>query len=123
MKIKNNNLFFCFSSGAIVGIVIFIVIYGFKVLNVSNVSWLMDRGDLSQHQIGWQAFRMSKWYFPVGLHDGLTFPNKVSVVYTDSIPLFAIIFKCFSSVLPSNFQYIGIFGLLSFALQGGGGPF
>ena len=118
MKIKN-NLFLYFLSGAIVGVIIFISIYGFDVLNVLNVSWLYDKGDLAQHQIGWPAFRMSKWYFPLGRHDGLTFPSKVSVVFTDSIPLFAIIFKCFSSVLPNDFQYIGIFGLISFALQGG----
>ena len=120
MKVKN-NLVLCFLSGAIVGVCVFISIYGFNVLNVTNISWLYNKRDLMQHQIGWQAFRMSKWYFPLGLHDGLTFPYKISVVYTDSIPLFAIIFKCFSSVLPSQFQYIWIFGLLSFALQGGFG--
>lgn len=116
-----NNLVLCFLSGVIVGVCVFISIYGFNVLNVTNISWLYNKGDLMQHQIGWQAFRMSKWYFPLRLHDGLTFPYKISVVYTDSIPLFVIIFKCFSSVLPSQFQYIGIFGLLSFALQGGFG--
>ena len=116
---QKNNLFLYFMCGAIVGVIIFISIYGFGVLHFLNVSWLYDKGDLTQHQIGWQAFRMSKWYFPLGLHDGLTFPNKVSVVFTDSIPLFAIIFKCFSSVLPNDFQYFGLFGLFCFALQGG----
>ena len=64
MKVKN-NLILCFLSGAIVGVVFFISIYGFNVLNVTNISWLYDKGDLAQHQIGWQAFRMSEWYLRV----------------------------------------------------------
>src|SRR5699024_4406896 len=43
----------------------------------------------------------------------------VSIIFTDSIPLFAIIFKLFRSWLPETFQYFGIWGLLCFALQGG----
>ena len=51
--------------------------------------------------------------------DRISYPNHVSVIFTDSIPLFAIIFKLFRSWLPETFQYFGIWGLLCFALQGG----
>lgn len=52
MKVKN-NLVLCFLSGVIVGVCVFISIYGFNVLNVKNISWLYNKGDLMQHQIGW----------------------------------------------------------------------
>lgn len=47
--------------------------------------------------------------------------QPVSIVYTDSIPLFALLFKILSPLLPANFQYFGLFELLSYALMGGFG--
>jgi hypothetical protein len=66
-------------------------------------------------------FRNSPWYFPIGLMDNIVHPFKVSIIYTDSIPLFAVIFKLLSPVLPENFQYFGLFGIICYALQGGVG--
>ena len=62
---------------------------------------------------------MSDWHFPVGLIDTLSYPTSVSVIYTDSIPLVALIFKLFRNILPLRFQYFGMFGLFSFMLMGG----
>jgi len=108
-----------FLIGCILGAFVFIYIYGFKVLNFTYDDWLMTGGDLSQHYIGWRFFRNSKWYFPIGLMNNITYPNKVSVIYTDSIPLFAIFFKLLSPILPKTFQYFGLWGILCFMLQGG----
>ena len=76
-------------------------------------------GDLSQHYLGWMYFRRSPWDFPLGLIKGLTGTSNISIIYMDSIPLFAIIFKLFSPVLPNTFQYFGIWGILSYGLMGG----
>lgn len=51
--------------------------------------------------------------------DTLTYPHPVSLIYTDSIPLFELILKPFSAILPSTFQYWGIYGAMSFTLSGG----
>jgi hypothetical protein len=51
--------------------------------------------------------------------DNIVYPFKISIIYTDSIPLFAIIFKLLSPILPENFQYFGLFGVICYALQGG----
>lgn len=119
IKSKEEKCFNIFVYGGLIGGLLFIILYGFKILNPSYLDWTYQGGDLVQHQLGWEAFRNSRWNFPIGLHDGLIYPNKISVIYTDSIPIFAIIFKCFSSVLPINFQYMGIYGLLCFILHGG----
>ena len=98
--------------------VIFVVIYGVKILDPFYVDWLYNGEDLTQHYLGWLAYRQSDWTFPIGMTDYLVYPDKSSVIFTDSIPLFAVIFKIFSPVLPHNFQYFGIWGIMCFCLQG-----
>ena len=51
--------------------------------------------------------------------DTMAYPNETSIIFTDSIPLFAFIFKVFRFLLPVRFQYFGWFGLMCFMLQGG----
>lgn len=102
----------------IISILIFISLYGIKVLNPVYVDWLLSGGDLSQHYLGWVAFRKSTWSFPIGLFDYLSFPNLTSIIFTDSIPIFAILFKILSPILPANFQYFGLWGIMSYTLQG-----
>ena len=105
---------------AAVGALVFVAIYGKRVLDCTNVGWLFDNDhDLRQHFVGWCAYRSDPWHFPIGLIDSLSYPNSMSVIYTDSIPLFAVIFKLFGPYLPVNFQYFGLFGIVSFALMGG----
>ena len=109
-----------FGIGAIIGALFFIVIYGFKVLDVTNDDFLMGYHlDMTQHYLGWRLFRESAWHFPFGLCDTSIYPYMSSVVYTDSIPLFAVFFKALSPILPTKFQYFGLFGMICFMLQGG----
>ena len=111
---------FLFLICAAIGAVCFIGIYGIRILDFANVDWLFDNDhDLRQHFIGWCRYRSDPWHFPIGLIDSLSYPNSMSVIYTDSIPLFAVFFKLLSPILPVNFQYFGLFGILSFALMGG----
>lgn len=112
------GLLFCIC--AIIGAICFIGIYGVRVLDFTNTGWLFDNDhDLRQHYIGWCHFRSNPWHFPIGLIDSLSYPNSMSVIYTDSIPLFAVLFKIISPYLPQAFQYFGLFGIMSFALMGG----
>ncbi|NLG05410.1 MAG: hypothetical protein GX567_16535, partial [Clostridia bacterium] len=97
---------------------LFIMIYGIYVLDVTNTDWLMAGGDLSQHYLGWRFYRNASWQPLIGLTDHIAYPFQESVIFTDSIPLFAVIFKLFRSVLPEQFQYFGIWGLFCFILQG-----
>ncbi len=120
MKItKKNESMHYFAIGAVIGLVLFVCIYGFRVLDFTYDEWLLTGKDLQQHYVGWKFFRNAPWTFPIGCHNGLTHPYYVSVLYTDSIPLFAIFFKLFSPVLPQTFQYFGLFGLMCYILNGG----
>ena len=102
----------------IIGAIIFVLIYGAQVLDVTKDSWLYAADDLTQQHIGWLFFRKADWTFPIGMFNNLSYPNYASIIYTDSIPLLAIFFKLISGILPATFQYIGIYGLLCYILQG-----
>lgn len=105
--------------GALIGILIFVLIYGVKILDPTYIGFIYNGdNDLKQHYIGWSQYRQCAWRFPIGLVDSLSYPTAISVIYTDSIPLVACIFKLFSPILPVDFQYFGLVGILSFALMG-----
>lgn len=101
----------------LVGIACFFLVIGPRALNPWNIAWL-EHGDPAQHYLGWLFFRNSPWTFPVigsNPEFGLTLSN--SIVFSDSNPLFAFVFKPFSALLPEAFQYFGIWLLLCCVLQ------
>lgn len=109
----------CFFGGAILGAAVFLCVYGVLVLNPLNDSFLLRGGDGTQHYVGWRIFRDSPWTFPVGLTDRYCWPQPVSMMYADVIPMLALFFKLFRDFLPETFHYFGLWALLSYVLQGG----
>lgn len=108
-----------FFMGALLGAVIFIAIYGVRILNPSYIGWIYyGDNDLKQHYVGFAHLRMSSFRFPLGLIETLAYPTSISVIYTDSIPLVSLFFRCFSAMLPTDFQFFGIVGILSYSLCG-----
>ena len=105
-------------TSAIIGAILFIAIYGARILDPTYEDWLFQGGDLTQHYLGWTFFRMSDWHFPFGLSDSVLGNVKISVIYTDSVPIFALFFKLLSPLLPATFQYFGFLGLFSFMMNG-----
>ena len=103
---------------AVLSSLIFCGIYGIKVLDPTYIDWLLTGGDLTQHYLGWDAYRSSDWHFPIGMVDTLAYPNYTSIIFTDSIPILAVFFKILSPILPSDFQYFGFWGIGCFILQG-----
>lgn len=112
---------YAFLAGGILGAIIFMIIYGTAILDVTSAQWLISAsgGDTPAHYLGWEFFRASDWHFPMfGLMDGVVAPESISIIYTDSVPLFAVFFKLLSPILPETFQYFGIYGITCFFLQG-----
>jgi len=117
---KKNYVRILFALGCVLGAASFVAVYGFEVLDFSNNGWLFYwDNDLRQHYIAWCNYRNEAWHFPIGLVQSLSYPNSISIIYTDSIPLFAVLFKIIRGILPDTFQYFGLFGILSFMLMGG----
>lgn len=103
---------------ALFGMLSYISIYGWNILNVAYIDWIKNAGgDLTQSYYGWMFFRKSAWHWPLGLMDGAA-PDLTSIIYIDSVPLFNVIFKLFRNVLPLECQFFGIWGLTCFVLSG-----
>lgn len=105
--------------GIIIGTTVFVSIFGVSILNPKNIDWYINlSGDPGQHILGWLAYLRSDYFFPIGLTDYLLYPNKYSIMYTDSIPLFSFIFKVLHSITGGgDFQYFGLYGLFNFIMQ------
>ena len=99
------------------GLLGFILVAGIPMLDFQNIAWLGGNLDPAQHYLGWALFRNGPWTIPFGLNpfNGIEFSN--SVVFSDSLPLFAFLFKPFNRFLPEVFQYFGLWTLLCFILQ------
>lgn len=104
-------------AGGVLGVVAFATSLGFEVVDPRFVEWLLH-DDWSIHFLGWHLYRAGPWDVPLGSTPLLRAPLGTSVGLTDSLPLFAVFFKLFDPLLPPTFQYIGLWLLACFVLQG-----
>lgn len=104
-------------AAAAVGAIFFAWIAGAALIDPRSIEWLM-KGDWVPHQFGWHYFRIEPWRWPPGRVLGYHAPLGTSVGLTDSIPVAAYLLKPLSPWLPAEFQYLGLWLLLCFTLQG-----
>ncbi len=95
----------------------FLILFGLSSLDLNGYR-LFSHGDPGMHYIGWRFFREAPWQIMPGLMNDLDYPYSVSVIFTDSIPLMAVFFKIFRDILPVSFNYLGLWTVLCFVLQG-----
>lgn len=108
-------------AGAALGAVVFLLLYGLSPLNPLNDSWLRGgyvEKDVVQHYTGWLFYRASPAHFPLAVAGRMDYPTGGYIGFTDSIPIFALLFRPFAALLAPSFQYFGIWGLLCSMLQG-----
>jgi hypothetical protein len=92
------------------------LLVGWRVINPENLSWL--GGDPADNQVGWEFLRHEPlWHASSTWIGRLDYPSGVSASYLDIIPIVAVPLHLFSSLLPTNFQYLGLYALTCFALQ------
>ncbi len=100
----------------VMGVVGFILVVGQRALDPTNLGWLA-RSDPAMQYLGWAFFRRAPWTFPLGASPDYGLEAGSAVLYTDSIPLLALLFKPLSPLLPQDFQYFGLWILACFLLQ------
>ena len=69
--------------------------------------------DMLVHFIGWEFYRHDNWSWPLTYTSSLMYPVGTTMVYTDSIPLFAIILKLLRSYLPEPFIWHGVWAIIN----------
>ncbi len=115
------NVWFVPAAGFLLGCLTFILLYGLNPLRVTGSAWIFNgviESDILQHQAGWMFFRDSDWTWPLGLAQNMGYPFGVNIAFTDSIPLVSIFLKLFSGFFPEKFQFLGLYTMLTFGLQG-----
>lgn len=98
-------------------IAISFIFYLFPVSFLAGHGWFFENGDASQHVSGWLFYARDAWHFPLLKTERLNYPEGVSIAFTDSIPLAALIAKLFAGQLPPSFHYIGLWHAVSFFTQ------
>jgi hypothetical protein len=100
----------------ILGVLAFLIVAGPRILSPTNIGWL-ENGDPATHYLGWVFFSNSEWSFPVGLNPTYGLELSNAILFSDSNPLLAFLFKPFAPLLSHPFQYSGIWILVCFVLQ------
>ena len=105
------------AAGAVIGAAFLLGLAGLRPIDPTEIGWVMHF-DWVPHYFGWHYFRTEPWHWPPGRVEGYYAPFGTAIGLTDSIPLAAYLFKPLSAWLPAHFQYLGLWWLLSFTLQG-----
>ncbi|MDO7899748.1 DUF6311 domain-containing protein [Pseudomonas citrulli] len=100
----------------LLGALAFLLVIGPRVLDPTNIAWLGE-GDAATHYMGWAFFRHSPWTFPLGMNPSYGLELGNGIIFSDSNPLLALLFKPFDAWLPATFQYFGFWLLACFVLQ------
>lgn len=99
-----------------IGVVVFLGVTGGRVLAPSNIAWITD-GDARTYYLGWHFYSLGPWQFPIGMSPLYGDELSSSIMFVDNVPLLAMAFKVVRSVLPSPFQYFGLWLLTCCLLQ------
>ncbi|MEL6922152.1 MAG: DUF6311 domain-containing protein, partial [Pseudomonadota bacterium] len=99
-----------------IALFMFMLIAGPSVLIPNNIAW-MDYGDAATNYLGWQSYRDSPWTWPPFENPGYGAEFARSIVYTDSLPIAAIIAKVVSPFMPQPFNFFGYWLLMCIVLQ------
>jgi hypothetical protein len=106
-------------AGVFLGALFFLLVFGWRIVNPLNIQWLLSANwDHAEHYLGWYAFSREPWLLPPGRIVSLNAPIGTSVGITDSLPFAAILLKPLSKLITVEFQYMGLWLLSCFALQG-----
>jgi len=100
----------------LVGVASFYLLIGPLALNPTNLAWIIP-SDKKLSYLGWAFFENSPWLSPIGLNPNAGMEISTSIIYSDSIPLLAFVFKLISTILPKPFQYLGIWLMICVVLQ------
>lgn len=99
---------------AFVGGLFGIWLYGIRAIDPESFAWMLQ-GDSAQHYLGSVYFLNEAWHWPPGLITRFG-DAPTSVVFTDSIPLLAMLAKIVG--LPGSLQYYGLWMVACHVLAG-----
>lgn len=108
-----------FFISVIIGFTCYILLFPYDFLNPLCDEWVAGNGDFHTHYLGWLAFLHAPLFqWPIFAADAYGEGITKGIVYTDSIPIAALLAKMLGKIFSlESFQYFGLFVLVSFILQ------
>src|SRR5689334_9449148 len=104
-------------AATLLGPLLFFLLFDPRLLEPSYFRWLLWLPDPATQFLGWHSFRLEDWHLPPGAATNYGMDMGSSIVFTDSIPVAALLFKIVRVALPDKFQYFGGWMLLCYILQ------
>lgn len=104
--------------GLLIGLLAFYIVIPVNIIDPANIGWLGLHEDTRTYFLGWDFYRKTPWQIPISANPNYGIEIAGSIFMTDTIPLLAIPLKILQGVLPSIFQYHGMWLLTCFGLQG-----
>ena len=101
--------------GLLVSLVGYQLVFGLQLVTAGDRFWSNPPGDMGQMLAGELAGLRAPWSLPILTPDTLLAPDRVSLVYTDSIPWLTALLKL--THLGRTFSLLGTFLLLSWLAQ------
>lgn len=112
-----NKKYLSILTGCLVSLLFILTIFTPQNVDPLYTGWVRNGGgDNLQHYLGWRFFRNDGWNRFFLFMRNLNYPVGTSVIVTDSNPLFCLLLKPLNSVLPDEFQFNGIWIILSYLL-------
>ncbi|MCC6263015.1 MAG: hypothetical protein IT169_05505 [Bryobacterales bacterium] len=106
-----------YALAAALGLAVCLRIYDVSFLLGTSAFWQAPHADQMQALTGWHGFAHDAWRVPLFEVKTLRYPQGANIIFTDSIPLLALLAKPFAPLLPSGFHYFGLWFALCFVLQ------
>lgn len=114
LKISVNQKFLLY--GFIFSIFLIYFTANLNIINPSYTGWLQVGDGISE--LSWEFFRRQPiLQFPLGLNPKYGLEISSTMVFDGQIPIMSLFFHLFSEILPSRFQYFGLFLFVTFALN------
>lgn len=80
-------------------------------------------GEINRDISGWLFFAQDSWQRPLLYTPWLNYPEGISIAFTNSIPLMALLFKPLMPLLPEGFHYFGLWHGVALLFQAWGAVF
>lgn len=93
------------------------VSYIYPLNFLAGHSSFFDQGDAAHHVNGWLAYVADTWRYPLMRTLVLNPPDGINIIFTDSIPLVALILKLFKPWLSEGFHYFGWWHVVVYVSQ------
>lgn len=107
---------FSYAVAAVLALLILFQMYPLSFLRGEGEYF--EISDVAANVTGWLFYLRDTWHFPLLHTERLNFPTGVSIAFTDSIPVAALLFKAIAAWLPDGFHYFGWWHALIFVTQG-----